>query len=121
MLLLPRGAAHAEPTLTFALVLCLIALLGGLARVLLMMRWAGPLASWVAGSEAEYRLLRTTAPWKWIGFALGGVTLVTGTIAAIERRLTLRAWLIGIGAVALLIAVFDLPFDDLLLPPNGDV
>ena len=27
----------------------------------------------------------------------------------------------GVLAIILMIALFDLPFDDLLLPPNGDV
>lgn len=95
-------------------------LLSGLVAALLLMRWAGPLA--VAVLDAgEYRLLRDTAPWKWIGFALGGFALVAGLIVWIEGRLSLRALLVAAGAVLALIAVFDLPFEDLLLPPNGDV
>ena len=89
--------------------------LGLVALALLVMRWAGPLLT------EDYRLLRATAPWKWLGFGLGGTILVTGLIAAIERRLTLRALVVGIAVTVALIVLFDLPFDDLLLPPNGDV
>ena len=47
--------------------------------------------------------------------------IVTGIIAVLERRLSRRGVITGICAVLVLIAVFDLPFDDLMLPPNGDV
>ena len=85
-----------------------------------LMRWTGPLATVLAGAE-EYRLLRDTVPWKYLGFALGGFTLVTGLVVLVERRLTRNAVLTGLFAVLLIIAIYDLPFDDLLLPPNGDV
>ena len=78
------------------------------------MRWEGPVL------VEEYRLLRASAPWKWVGFVLGGTVVVTGLISAIERRLSLRALLIGIAVTVALIVLFDLPFDDLLLPPNGE-
>ncbi|MEM1151512.1 MAG: hypothetical protein AAGI03_13285 [Pseudomonadota bacterium] len=98
---------------------------GGFLALLLVavfaMRWSGPLAAGLLSDVPDYRLLRDTAPWKWIGFAAGGVILVTGSISLIERRLSLRALLVGLGIVLALIAIFDLPFDDLLLPPNGDV
>ncbi len=86
-----------------------------------VMRWAGPFAVQLTGSDEPYRTLRDTAPWKWIGFALGGFGLVVSLISAVERRLRLRTVIIGVAAVIALIAIFDLPFDDLLLPPNGDV
>jgi len=50
----------------------------------------------------------------------GGDTLVAGVIGLGERRASPRALLWGALAVIGLIALFDLPFDDLLLPPNGD-
>lgn len=91
----------------------------------LLMLAVGPLIVWIsnltAGGEQEYRLLRDTAPWKYLGFATGGTLAVAGTISMLEGRATLRAFLTGLLAVAAMIAIYDLPFDDLLLPPNGDV
>jgi hypothetical protein len=71
-----------------------------------VMIWAGPMAVALFKPEETYRNLRDTAPWKYLGFALGGTGLV--------------AVLIGLATVACLIGIFDLAFDDLLLPPNGD-
>ena len=87
---------------------------------LLVMRWAGPVAATLLASE-EYRLLRDTAPWKYIGFVLGGVALIFTMIAFVEERPSWRALLIALAAVAGIILLYDVPFDDILLPPNGDV
>ncbi|WP_270728867.1 hypothetical protein [Shimia sp. Alg240-R146] len=90
-----------------------------------IMRFAGPAAVEVANlfreDPLEYRLLRATPVWKHIGYVMGGTIMVSGIIAIVERKMSRRAVLTGIAAVVVLIAVFDLPFDDLLLPPNGDV
>ena len=86
----------------------------------MVMLYAGPLSvSLFAGSE-EYRLLRNTLPWKYIGYLLGGFLLMIGIIGVIERRVSPRTILPAV-AVPLSIALFyDLPFDDVLFPPNGD-
>lgn len=90
-----------------------------------LMRWSGPLAvALVELAQAEvgpYRLLRDTAPWKYIGFVLGGSVMIAGPIWLVDGRLTARTALIALVAVLALVALYDLPFDDLLLPPNGDV
>ena len=90
-----------------------------------LMRWSGPLAvtasNALTGGDLSYRLLRDTVPWKYIGFVLGGMTLVAGLVTLVEQRLTWRTLAIALAAVLVLIALYDLPFDDLLLPPNGDV
>ncbi len=83
------------------------------------MRFAGPLAA--AFTESGYRPLRDTIPWKYIGFIAGGTCLVAGLKALVEGRVTMRGVVIGLAACLVLIALYDLPFDDLLLPPNGDV
>jgi len=99
-----------------AIVLLLIAI------SLLLMRYVGPLVLHLfEGSSAEYRLLRDTAPWKYLGFVSGGVWLIVSLIAFNERRIRWQHFLIALAAVLVLIAFYDLPFDDLLLPPNGDV
>lgn len=101
------------------------AMAGVLIAAFVVMLYAGPLsvalANLISAEPLEYRLLRGTAPWKYIGFVLGGTGAIAGIISLAERRFSWQA--VGIGAVAVLamIALFDLPFDDLLLPPNGDV
>lgn len=100
----------------------IVALLLGFALCFALMRWAGPaLVIMTHGEGAEYRVLRDTVPWKYTGFIAGGFVMVFGMICGAERRLSWRAALIALAAVLALIAVYDLPFDDLLLPPNGDV
>ena len=115
-----RDAPAKRPRLVFA-----AAMVGVLAAGIVLMLYAGPLALWLADTgraePREYRLMRGSFPWKYIGFVLGGTVAITGLIAWAERRMTWAALIIGLGAVLGMIARFDLPFDDLLLPPNGDV
>ena len=87
----------------------------------LIMLYAGPLAVSLFSGDTEYRLLRDTAPWKYVGYFLGGIFIVAGLISQSEGRLTLRSIVIAIGVVVALIIIYDVPFEDLLLPPNGDV
>lgn len=84
-----------------------------------LMRWTGPAVAALAG--VEYRPLRDSVPWKYLGFVAGGWVMVFGLVTMVERRPSLRGALTAALMVALLIAVYDLPFDDLLLPPNGDL
>ena len=84
------------------------------------MRWAGPALAGLLTDEG-YRPLRDTAPWKYLGFLVGGSGMIAAMISLVEGRISRRAVLIGLVAAVALILVYDLPFDDLLLPPNGDV
>ena len=87
-----------------------------------LMRYSGPLVVALFNTESvEYRLLRDTVPWKYVGFIFGGTFLVTALIAWTERKLKWAHVLTGFATTLILIAIYDLPFDDLLLPPNGDV
>lgn len=92
---------------------------------LFVMRWAGPAVVWVVstiqGSDLDYRLLRDTVPWKYIGYLLGGTLMITGMVALIEGQLRFKILLTAIAATFVMIVIYDVPFDDLLLPPNGDV
>ena len=92
---------------------------------LFVMRFAGPglvaLVNLFVDAPMEYRLLRDSIPWKYVGYFSGGTILLTGMISLVEERLTGRTVLAAVGAVIILIIIYDLPFDDLLLPPNGDV
>lgn len=97
----------------------LVALLVLGAASLIIMRYAGPLAA--AGQEGGYRVLRSTPPWSYFGFVLGGTVFVSGAIALVEGRLSAKALLIGFGAALAIALMYDLPFEDLQLPPNADV
>ena len=99
-----------------------VAILGAIFVVFsAMTMWSGPLLVALFGSDgAEYRLLRDTTPWKYFGFLLGGTFLVSALIGFVERHLSWQSVLIGLSASLAMILLYDLPFDDLLLPPNGD-
>lgn len=112
----PGNARHLTGrNLLFLCVLC-----GIIVVSFLIMRWTGPAVA-VLLTDEGYRPLRDTAPWKYIGFVTGGTALIAGLIALVEGRVTWRGVVCGVGAAIALIVVYDLPFDDLLLPPNGDV
>lgn len=96
------------------------AVMNGVTASFAVMRWLGLIAA-AALTENGYRPLRDTAPWKYVGFFFGDTLLVAALIGLVERRVSWRAILVGAGAAVVLIVVYDLPFDDLLLPPNGDV
>ncbi|GHF70635.1 hypothetical protein [Seohaeicola zhoushanensis] len=102
----------------------LLLFIGIFVLSILLMRWSGPalvtLAKAAGLTDHTYRDLRDTIPWKYTGFIIGGTTLVTLLMSYMAGRVTWRAVLIGLLATFALIAVFDLPFPDLLLPPNGD-
>ncbi|WP_137701959.1 hypothetical protein [Marimonas lutisalis] len=125
LLLLFQRGAEGQGGLSRANLAFLLRFLLLCAAGFAIMRWAGPLAvagaNLVSDETLSYRTLRDTAPWKYIGFFLGGTFLIAGMIVQIEGRLSRRAVVIAVLAVAALIALYDLPFDDLLLPPNGDV
>lgn len=89
------------------------------------MRYSGPLVVWIVnsaqGGDLEYRLLRDTTPWKYIGFFIGGTLLISCAISLVEGQVSRKALFFSVLAVAAMIIIYDVPFDDLLLPPNGDV
>ncbi len=120
LVVMRHRASSTDQWITFGNLKFLLALLSMLAVSLAAMRWAGPVAASLA-AEDGYRTLRNTVPWKHIGFFLGGSLLVAGLISMVEGRLSLRSALIGPLAALAMIAVYDLPFEDLILPPNGDV
>jgi hypothetical protein len=119
MLLFDRRAEDVKPSRDNMKFICVMTGLGIVS--LLLMRWVGPFAASLFAGGEDYRLLRDTVPWKYTGFAVGGVTLIFSMIAFVEERLSWRALWIALGAVAGIIILYDLPFEDILLPPNGDV
>ena len=109
----------AEATLSARNFLYLAAFLGIVTAGFMTMRHAGPLVAGVLGEE--YRLLRDERPWKYIGFVLGGGGMVFGLMSLAEGRLAFRHLALALAIAAGLALIYDLPFEDLLLPPNGDV
>ena len=125
MLVLSERNAADQPRVSSQDVLFGLALILAVTVSVLVMRYAGPatVGVWnmISGGEAEYRLLRDTAPWKYIGFLLGGTMMITLLVSLVEGRMRAKTLLIAFVAVSVMAAIYDLPFDDLLLPPNGDV
>ena len=82
---------------------------------------AGPalVGIWFSG-DVPYRTLIDTAPWKYTGFILGGALMVFGFIALARHRIVWRDLGIAFAATVVIALLFDVPFDNLYLPPNGD-
>ncbi|MCP5076022.1 MAG: hypothetical protein GY947_22360, partial [Rhodobacteraceae bacterium] len=91
-----------------------------IAVSLVLMFWLGSLAVSVFEDESSYRAMRDTVPYKYLGFLVGGSSLMIGLISLIEGSIRPQRVVLAVAAVVLLIVVFDVPFDSLLLPPNGD-
>lgn len=125
MLVLSERNAGGQPRVKARNVLFGLAMAMSVTVSILVMRYAGPatLGLWnlFTGGEAEYRLLRDTAPWKYIGFLLGGTMMITLLVSLVEGCLRIKTVLIALISVSIMAMIYDLPFDDLLLPPNGDV
>ena len=87
---------------------------------LALIRYSGPA---IAGllTEGGYRPLRDTVPWKYIGHLFGGTILVSALIGLAVQRNRWSHWAVGFCAALAIALIFDIPFEDLLLPPNGDV
>lgn len=104
--------------------LFLVKLLGFIVASMALMEWVGPLmadALRAAGHDiGTYRQLVATVPYKYLGFIAGGFVMVVGLTALIEGRVTRVGVLTAIFTITVLIIVYDVPFDTLLLPPNGD-
>jgi len=98
----------------------LAALLATLFVCLAAMRWGGP---WLveAITGLEYRPQRDTVPWKYAGFVFGGTLMIWALIFIVERQFRWSRLAIALSVALLLAFLYDVPFDDLLLPPNGDV
>lgn len=120
MLILEARRAPSDARLTRTNLGYLLALCAVFCTVSALWMWTGPALVALTTEAGEYRLLRDSWPWKYTGFVAGGTVLVTGLISLTERRLSFGNLLIGIAASLAMIALYDLPFDDLLLPPNGD-
>lgn len=125
VLKLRNGALETEtggPTLDNVRYMLIVLVL--IVGSLLVMTWAGPLAVKLAqamGSDVDsYRALRATRPWKYTGYLSGGFLMVFGLMSFVSGRPRWRLAFIAVVAVVLMAMAYDLPFHNLLLPPNGD-
>ena len=86
-----------------------------------LMMWTGPLLASIWSDEsAGYRVLRAQSPWKYAGFIVGGFVLVYAFISFANHRFSWRFGTIALIATVAIAAFYDLPFNNLILPPNGD-
>jgi hypothetical protein len=90
----------------------------------LLMLWTGPLfvglVNMTGAEIGSYRELRDTVPYKYLGFLSGGFVMIFGFISMVEHRLSWKLAGVSLAAAIVIASLFDLPFEDLLLPPNGD-
>lgn len=91
---------------------------------MLLINWVGPLTAMglkaIGHDVGTYRQLVATVPYKYLGFIAGGFVMVFGLISMIVGRMTMAGFLTAVFTIAALIILYDVPFDQLLLPPNGD-
>ena len=90
---------------------------------LVLMVYLGPmvvdLINTLGGEIGSYRNLRATYPYKLIGYVVGGFVLIFGIISVVENRFSMNGALVSIIAVVVITMLYEVPFDNLLLPPNG--
>ena len=114
--------AEAGPDRRSYIFLLRLAMVIGLSLGLMVC--AGPLAveliNGLFGESETYRQLKATFPYKYLGYLLGGFVMVTGVIQVVENRFSRSAVWVSVIAVLALIILYDVPFNNLLLPPNGD-
>ncbi len=95
-----------------------------MAAGLSVMYWLGPLtvsllkASGVV--DADYRQLTDTAPYKYIGYVVGGFLMTIVLIAWTEGQIRPRSMLAVLITLTVAIIIFDVVLKNVLLPPNAD-
>ncbi len=95
------------------------ALLAIIAVSFAVIRFLGLVVADLAG--ADYRVLRDTVPWKYLGFFFGGGGMIFALISLTEGRVQAKRLAVALGIAGAMMLIYDLPFEDLLMPPNGDV
>jgi len=91
---------------------------------LAMMYTLGPAVVWVmreiGATDASYRQLTDTAPYKYIGYVLGGLFITLTLIGWTEGRLRRGAIIAVFAVLFVAIGIFDGLLSNVLLPPNAD-
>jgi len=84
----------------------------------------GPLTVWVMQqfglTDAEYRHLTDTAPYKYIGYITGGFLMTLTLIGWTEGRLRPAGIFAVVAVLVVAIVVFDVLLTNVLLPPNAE-
>ncbi|WP_424987017.1 hypothetical protein [Microbulbifer sp. S227A] len=107
------GAEFSAPLLVLVLGIQLVSFV--------LMLWVGPvLIALFADEGVTYRLKLDSVPWKYTGFLAGGTFMIFALKSLLERSFTLRSLGIAFLATAVMAFLYDVPFDNMLLPPNGD-
>lgn len=89
-----------------------------------IMYWLGPLTVAVLNSvgvlDADYRQLTDTAPYKYIGYVVGGFVMTITLIAWTEGRIRRQSVIAVLLTLIVAIIIFDVVLKNVLLPPNAD-
>lgn len=91
---------------------------------LAIMYWLGPLTVQALNAfgtiDVGYRQLVDTAPYKYLGYLVGGflmtITLITWAEGGLRRRAVFTAALV----LAVLVLIFDILLTNIQLPPNAN-
>ena len=91
---------------------------------LTIMYWLGPLVvdglRTIGTIDSTYRQLVDTAPYKYLGYVVGGFLMTTGLIAWAEGSIRPQAVLTVAIVIGILILVLDILLYNIQLPPNAD-
>lgn len=91
---------------------------------LTIMHWLGPLVVSSLNAfgilDGSYRQHTDTAPYKYIGYVVGGFSMTLTLIAWIEGRIRRTSVITVLITLTLAILIFDIALRNVLLPPNAD-
>jgi hypothetical protein len=91
---------------------------------MVIMYWLGPLTvnglNALGWTESTYRALTDTAPYKYLGYVVGGLVMTVSLIVRTEGRVRAVSVMSVLITLAAAIAIFDLALNNVLLPPNAD-
>lgn len=118
--------SHSRPVASFANGLGIFGYFISVFTVTLMvMRYLGPLfislVNETSAAELNYRNLRNIWPLKYLGYVVGGTFLLSVLSHFMDNGLSRRRIALFFLITFMIALFFDLPFEDILLPPNGDV
>ncbi len=125
-LFLRSSTASTEPTpaLTMSNFKFLLAF-GAICIVGLSIMYSlGPVTVWAMREfgfiELEYRNLTDTAPYKYLGYVVGGFLMTVTLIAWTEGRVRRPAVISVLTVLVVAIIIFDKLLTNVLLPPNAE-
>lgn len=89
-----------------------------------VMYWLGPMTVSLLKAlgiiDADYRQLTDTAPYKYLGYVVGGFLMTIILIAWTEGQIRPRSILAVLITLTVAIIIFDVVLKNVLLPPNAD-